>query len=210
MFKKAAISLILVGIIYWIWNDKKPIDQSTDIGDADVLIFTIDRCGDWCDKTISELTKRNVSYSNIMVDVYDPESDNVKLFKKYGGERSFPFVVSGNERVNGHSKANLLSLLAQRFGEKYLTDIEKKYFKKHFYSNGKPRVVMYGVVWCPYCKKLRKQFADDSMDYIEIDVEKSGEKEKMTETMGIEGYPSTWVGYIKVQGSTISDVKRAM
>ncbi len=69
---------------------------------------------------------------------------------------------------------------------------------------------MYGADWCGYCKKLRNEFKANNTDYIEIDVEKSGEKQRMSETMGVYSYPTTWVGYSRVNGSNFKAVNAAL
>ena len=65
---------------------------------------------------------------------------------------------------------------------------------------------MYGTDWCPYCAELRKEFRAGRVDYSEVDVEKSGEQQLMSETMGINGYPATWVGYERVKGTDLASV----
>ena len=69
---------------------------------------------------------------------------------------------------------------------------------------------MYGADWCGYCRKLRTEFEDDGIDYIEIDVEKSTYKTQITKTMEIDGYPATWVGYTRVKGTTLKAVKSTL
>ena len=100
------------------------------------------------------------------------------------------------------------TMLGRSFGEKYLTGFEKRLFRKHFYEDGSPKIVMYGADWCPYCKKLRDEFHANGVDYIEIDVDRSAYKDEILRTMQINGYPATWVGYTRVRGTDLSAVER--
>ena len=104
----------------------------------------------------------------------------------------------------------MAGILGINFGDEYLSRTEKRYYKNHFYADGSPKIVMYGTDWCPYCKKLREEFEANNVDYIEIDVEKSGEMETMLKTMEIYGYPATWVGYTRVNGSNLKAVNAVM
>ena len=60
---------------------------------------------------------------------------------------------------------------------------------------------MYGADWCGYCKKLKKDFEANNIDYLEIDVEKIKNPKRLSQVMGISGYPSTWVGYERIHNS---------
>ena len=173
------------------------------------VVFTFNGCGSPCRTGISELKKRKVPFQEIEVNQNEADSDNFKLWEK-SGRGSFPFIVSGKDKVMGSSKAQLATLLANNFGDQYLTSTEKRYFAQHFNADGSPKIVMYGVDWCPGCKKLRKEFKAANIDYLEIDVEKSGEKETMLQVMEIGGYPATWVGYTRVNGVTLRAVRELL
>lgn len=49
----------------------------------------------------------------------------------------------------------------------------------------------------PTCAELRKQLNNSNIAFADIDVEKSGELDLMTQTMEIPGYPSVWVAILK-------------
>jgi glutaredoxin len=121
-----------------------------------------------------------------------------------------PLTLAGNAKVKGSSKWELIGLLGDNFGDQYLTQDEKVYFSQHFDANGSPNVVLYGTSWCPGCAALRKEFEAHDVNYVDIDVENSGEFDKMTRVMDIPGYPATWVGYTRVHGVTYNDVKAVM
>ena len=69
---------------------------------------------------------------------------------------------------------------------------------------------MYGADWCSYCLTLRDAFIANGIDFLEIDVEKSSEKQRILRTMEINYYPTTWVGYTRVNGITLKDVKKVI
>lgn len=60
----------------------------------------------------------------------------------------------------------------------------------------------------PGCKRLRKELSGEGVDYVEVDVEESGEFDVMTQTLEIGGYLTTWVGYTRVKGVTLSPLKK--
>jgi glutaredoxin len=103
---------------------------------------------------------------------------------------------------------NTASLLGKAFGENYLTQNEKRYFKAHFNVDGSPRIVLYGTDWCPHCAKLRKKLNVNRASFEDVDVEKDGDKNQSLQTMGVAGYPATWVGYTRVKN--VSDCDEIM
>ena len=69
---------------------------------------------------------------------------------------------------------------------------------------------MHGADWRRYFKKVGDEFQANGIDYIEINVEKSGEKEKMSITMEISSYPATWVGYTQVYGTRLKAANKVL
>jgi len=171
-------------------------------------MFTIDNCGKACTMGRDGLKRRRVAFSEVRIDPRNDGDENVKLWKSLGATNGFPLIVAGREKIVGSgSNAQMVAMLGRNFGDKYLTRTERRYFENHFYEDGSPRVVMYGADWCGYCARLRKDMKADGLDFYEIDVEKSGEKETMSRTMEIYGYPATWVGYQRVNGTSLRAVK---
>lgn len=207
--------LAIILIFIWLWREGRlpSFGDNTGAYDADgkpiVLAFTFPDCGLNCQTGLRELKNRRVPFKQLLVNPEQPESENFQMWKQFG-RGNFPFIVSGSEKVAGTSKAQLATLLGENFGQKYLTGIERRYFKRHFDSNGEARIVLYGTDWCPYCAKLRKELAGEEVNYVDIDVEKSGEKETMLNTMEINGYPAVWVGYTRVHGHTLRDIRKVM
>lgn len=210
------IFIMIIGFGAWQWHQGElpflsPAGAFDEAGNPAVWLFTVKNCGKPCQEARSQLNRRRVSFEEKLIDPQDSSDENVKLWKKMRQGNGFPLIVAGKEKlVGGGSRPRMATLLALNFGDKHLTSTEKRYFKKHFYQDGSPKIIMYGADWCPYCKKLREELQANNVDFIEIDVEKSGEKERMSKTMAITGYPATWVGYTRVNGSNLKAVKKTL
>jgi len=179
-------------------------------GNPALVIFTVAGCGDACETTVAELKARRAPFEELVVDPSNSSDENLKSMKRLGGNSVAPFIAAGYSKVAGSSTAQLAGVLGENFGKSYLTSEERRYFREHFADDGKPRIVMYAASWCGYCAKLRKELQDGKIDFLEIDVEKSEERQQLTRTMYISGYPTTWLGYRKVEGASASDVKQVM
>ena len=208
MKKLILLILIVAGIWYWYKNHSSQDGIFDENGNPVVMVFTVADCGP-CQDVTEFLNKRDVPYQEIEINPSDNQDNNVKLWKK-SGEKGFPYTLAGHSKVVGTTKWGLISLLGTNFGDQYLTYDEQYFFKQHFNEEGYPQIVLYGVSWCPYCVKLRKEFNDKSTAFVDIDVEGSGEKERMTSVMEIQGYPALWVGYTRVSGTEYDDVMKVV
>jgi len=205
--------IILIAMIAgaWHWNlielpSSSSANAFDEMGAPLVLLYTTNNCGRPCQLARDELKRRRVSFEELDINPADENNENVKMWEKLG-KNQFPLILSGKEVINGSgTRAQIATFLGLSFDDKYLTKTEKRYFKKHFYADGSPKIVMYGVDWCPSCKSLRGEFKENNIDYIEVDVEKSSEMEKILNTMEIGGYPATWVGYTRVNGTKLKAV----
>ena len=209
--KKLLIIVILVtGAIFHFKPELFSFDFSSGAFDAqgnpEVLVFTSSNCGGWCNKGLKELTQRNVSFSELVLD------NNEQNQKRYAdlGRGQLPYIVIGQQKVAGFYKAMIVSVLAKNYGDKYLSSIEKQYYSNHFYEDDSPMVYMYGASWCPYCKKMREEFSSRGIDYFELDVEKTANQSLLVDTMQIEGFPVIYVGYHRIQGADINQVLTAV
>lgn len=209
---KKIFLFVILGVLYWQWHEGKlPFMKKSAAVDASgkptTWIFTFQGCGDSCDNAVRQLKTRRVPFEEKSINPNDEKDANVKLWHKYQNGNMFPVIVAGSNTLSGFNAPDIATLLGKTFGDTYLTYDEKRFFKKHFNSDGSPRIVMYGTDWCPYCAELRKEFKANSIDYTDIDVEKSGEQNLLSQTMGIGGYPATWVGYTRVvQGDNYSEI----
>lgn len=176
-------------------------------GNPQVLIFTGANCPA-CESAVRELKDRNVEFQELKL---DNNEANEARFHKLGGSGTIPYIVAGSHIEAGYGKSELASTLAQAFGDKYLTQVERLYFPNHFKPDGSPQIYIYGASWCGYCKKLHEDLDQRHVAFVEIDVEKASDQALMVDTMGIGGFPITYVGYERVaHGSQIDDVMAAL
>jgi glutaredoxin len=202
-------ALIVGGGWYWHSKNYAPVEALDESGRPAVLVVTFEGCGAPCQGTLSFMRERGVPFSEKRLNTSNEESDEVKYWRNASGN-IFPFTLVGDAKVRGHSKSELVGALGNKFDEQYLIPDERRYFKRHFDANGAPMVVLYGTAWCGYCAALRKDLRENGVNFVDIDVEKSGEFERLTHVMDIPGYPAVWVGYNRVRGTRYSDVKAAM
>jgi glutaredoxin len=208
MRKLIVVILIVAGIWYWQKHHHKQVVLDAS-GNPAVLIYTAKDCGAPCQDALNILNARGVPYQEKEIDPSNEQDEDAKQWRRVG-DNMLPLTLLGSSIVKGSSKWELIGLLGENFGDKYLTQDEKVYFSQHFDASGKPNVVLYGTAWCPGCAALRKDFQEHSVSFVDIDVEKSGEFDKLTRVMDIPGYPATWVGYTRVPGTTFNDVKVVM
>ncbi len=62
------------------------------------------------------------------------------------------------------------------------------------------KVVMYSTEWCTYCKKARKYFKKNNIQFVERDIEKSRSAKKQYEKIGGKGVPVILVGEKRMNG----------
>ena len=204
---KKLIAVIVIAGGIWFWQ-KGGFTQNVGFdksGKPIVVMFTVSNC-EPCQAAIDVLRDRGVPFQEKIIDPANEQDKDVKLWRKVG-DNMLPLTLSGNGKVAGSSKWELISLLGNNFGAQYLLRDEQSYFKQHFNDNGSPRIVLYGTDWCPNCAALRKELREHNVNFIDIDVEKSGEFERLTRVMEIPGYPAVWVGYTRVHGTTYDAVK---
>lgn len=209
MRKLIVLALIIGGGWHWYSNrsgNEIVLDES---GNPVVVIYTTKQCGAPCRDALNILDSRRVPYQNKELDVDDEANEDVKRWRSISGN-ILPLTVAGRTKVKGSSKWELIGLLGDNFGDQYLTVDEVGYFSRHFDASGAPKVALYGTAWCGYCAALRKDLQENGVDFVDIDVEKSGEFDKVTRVMEIPGYPAVWVGYNRVLGTNYAAVKAAM
>lgn len=209
MRKLIFLALIIGGGWHWYKNYSGNEVVLDEAGNPVVVIYTAKQCGAPCQDALNLLDSRRVPYQHTEVDFDDRESEDFKHWRSISND-AVPFTMAGHSKVRGSSKWELIGLLGKNFGDTYLTVDEVGYFSRHFDANGAPMVALYGTAWCGYCAALRKDLQENGVDFVDIDVEKSGEFDKVTRVMDIPGYPAVWVGYHRVHGTNYSAVKAAM
>lgn len=208
MRKLIVMIAIIAGVWYWQKHNSTGAPVLDESGNPAVVVFTVNECAP-CQATLDMLTSRGVPFQKKEIDPGNEQDADVRQWRRVGSNM-FPLTLSGNSRVKGSSKWELIGLLGDNFGGAYLTLDERAFFKQHFAANGSPSVVLYGTDWCPSCAALRKDFREHGVDFVDIDVEKSSEFDKLTRVMEIAGYPAVWVGYTRVHGTTFDAVKAVM
>jgi glutaredoxin len=211
---KKLVIIVAIGIAGWYWSGGSiPFLPSAgaydEAGDPAVWLFTVDGCGKPCDSARNQLKRRKVAFEEKRIDPDNKDDEDVKFWQR-NARNAFPLIASGAEVSVGQGASGVATVLALNFGDKYLTRNEKILFKKHFYEDGSPKIVMYGADWCQICAKLRTEFKDNNVDFIEIDVDRHAAREKIVKAMEIYGYPATWVGYTRVNGSTLKAVNKVL
>jgi glutaredoxin len=197
------IPLSLAGIVYGCWAtghlafvDKRVTNFIS--AKPNVWIFTFKDCGAVCNAAVQELKNRQVPFEEKIVTESNIDDANGKLWQQYQNVGAFPIIVAGTASIAGYYPPKVATLLGKTFGDTYLSADERRYFKNHFNADGSPRIVMYGTDWCPFCAALRQDFNNNKVEFVDIDVEKTGEETLLKTVMGINGYPATWVGYTRV------------
>jgi|GEM_PF-868034 len=208
--------IAVIGALFWAYSaglipgmSSEQNGAFAEDGSPTIMLFTTPQCDTLCDQIAGELHKRRAKFKKVVVTTHDPDEENTKLWKRLGGG-NFPFLAAGAASSAVSNGPEVSSLLAATFGERYMRRDEKRLYKKHFNQYDEPQVTIYGADWCPYCAKLTKALREADIDYVEIDVPKHRNKTVISDTLDIRGYPTTWVGYNRVNGSDISAVKRTL
>lgn len=166
-------------------------------GNPQVVVFTTKECNGACERAVQDLNDRKVDFQEVRLDGND---DNIRRYEKLDGNGVVPYIVVGGRSVRGFEKSMMASVLAQTYGDKYLTRLEQVYFNDHFRADGTPVIHIYGASWCAFCKALREELSKRKIDFTEVDVEAASDRVVMTNTMEIGGFPITYVGYERVVG----------
>ncbi|MFZ6871710.1 glutaredoxin family protein [Undibacterium sp. Di27W] len=72
-------------------------------------------------------------------------------------------------------------------------------YSAHF-LNTKTKVLMYGTANCAFCKKTRAYFAENKIDYVDMDVEKSPAAAAKHAELGAEAVPVILIGKRMIRG----------
>lgn len=70
------------------------------------------------------------------------------------------------------------------------------------------RVVMYSTSWCGYCKKARKYFQQEKINYVEYDIEKDERARRLYDMIGGKGVPVILVGKKRLNGFSVAGFER--
>ena len=64
-------------------------------------------------------------------------------------------------------------------------------------------VVMYATGWCPYCRKARKFFREQGVPYVEYDIEKNAEANRVYKAFGGNGVPVIFFRKRRLDGFSV-------
>lgn len=207
--------IALLGTTLWAYNARMipGLNQPAGVyhydGTAETVVFTSANCGKPCADATAELYQRRAKFRRIEISPQNKDNPDVKLWKKLGGGR-FPFLVAGEHASTVSDAPEVATILAKAYGDQYLTQEEKALYAGHFNQYDEPIVVVYGADWCRYCELLQEDLSNGGIEFVEIDVEKHRNREEISKTMDIRGYPSAYYGFHRVSGTDIKAVKRTM
>ncbi|BAJ03523.1 glutaredoxin family protein [Shewanella violacea] len=69
------------------------------------------------------------------------------------------------------------------------------------YKGVDSKVIIYTTQWCPYCKKAKQYLTDNSIDYIERDIESGSEEiNRLYKSIGYPGVPKIVIGNKIING----------
>ena len=99
------------------------------------------------------------------------------------------------------AKSERLKLQVQSYdGPVQVTDWAAILHKKAPEAPAAKSIVMYSTSWCPHCKRARAWFAQNGIDYQEVDVEKSEAAKRDFAALGGGGEPLILVGDKAMRG----------
>ncbi len=206
------LGLALLGGAYWYSQQPSAqvLPQAFDASGApQVWLYTSADCGDPCATLRADLKARGLAFTEKLVDPKQADHPDTRDWRRYG-KHHFPLLLVGKVPAVQLPPAELGALLAEHFGPSVLHAREKLVFRRHFNSDGSPRIVMYATDWCGYCARLRKELTDNQIVFTEIDVEKDKDRRLITDTLQIRGVPTTWVGYKRVRGSNLAAIQKVL
>jgi mycoredoxin len=203
MNKWILLAVIAAAVFYFKDRLVKPEYLSAE---QELVLFTFEGCKKPCADMVNELDSRGVTYDQVVV---ERAGESYERYKSLGGG-NFPMLVSQSDKLNGFYKPALTGFLAKNIDDNLLTDAEYGLLSQHFYDDGSPKVVMYGASWCGYCAKLRKELNDSGVPFDEVDVDASAEKSFITKTLEIPGYPTMYVGYLRITRPSVSVIEKTL
>ena len=202
------ILLIIVAASYQIYTryPSSAVSAYDEYGNPHTLLFTMNGCKP-CDDARELLTRRGVEFEEF--NVSDDEVQARKM-KSYGGGRSFPYLVSGDQTLSGFYRHQVISTLAEVYGDQILTRRERKPMAPHFDTAGNARVVMYATERCGYCIKARAYFNDEGIEFTEFDIDRNTAAKRNFNALEAPGTPLVYVGYRRIDGFNRNKLDQAL
>lgn len=195
--KKILIAAAVLAASYYLYNQSgSNAGVYADDGTPRTIFFATEQCGDACNE-MRRYLKRRVAFEEY--DAFDSGTGS-ELYKKYGGVGFLPYVVMGKQRVTGPDRGAVISSVAAEFGLAEVKKKEQAALKRNFDSSGDARVVMYATDWCGYCEEARRYFADNGIQFVELDIEKDRSARRNFDALLGSGTPLLYHGYARMSG----------
>jgi glutaredoxin len=206
--KKIIILLLIGAAAYWGYINYGSTLFRTgafdDQGKPKVILFTMDGCPP-CADVVANLRSRNVTFEEV-----NTTTDEGKRRVEKFGVMQVPLTVIGSRKVIGNDLLSIESALAEAYGMDALTPAVRQVMRNHFDEQGKPRVIMYGVNTCPYCKRMKAYLDERKIAYQFVDVSDFGSGKSAYEALSGRGYPLIFVGYRRIDGYNEDTVNQAV
>lgn len=89
-------------------------------------------------------------------------------------------------------------------------DINRFFSDSPEYVTAGGGIVLYATEWCGYCQKTREFFAENNIEYIEYDIEKSAERNREYKELGGRGVPLVNVAGTIIHGYDPRSIRAAI
>lgn len=208
-------ALLLAGLAACVWRYRdrlpvtipgvsKPAGAFDAAGKPKAIIFTVPNC-EACTFLTGKLRDRGVPFEEV-----NGESDEgKKRLAQFGGNNAFPHIAVGNAAFTFNGVEQTESILAENLGYQVLPLSAQRVMKNHFDADGKPRMVLYGTTWCPWCNKIRGFMDGRKIPYTFVNVESSEAVKQDFEAIGGRGFPLIYCGYRRIDGYSEEKVVQA-
>jgi glutaredoxin len=91
-----------------------------------------------------------------------------------------------------------------------LTQQEENAMADHFDEEGNPLVVMYGNNRCGYVKKAREYLNAKGIEFVDLNIDASGEAAACYRALEGSGTPLIYVGYRRIEGFNKPEIDKAI
>lgn len=160
-------------------------------GQPQVVLFVANGCGAPCKDAEHLLERRHVEFEAVNL---DEGAEQVDRWKALGAERRLPYLVTGNERVSGFNRWDIVLALASNYDDAYLTVSEAKMLNKNFNPDGSPKLVMYTMDGCGYCDQARSYLLSEGIPFEERNTSNDYVAKTELDKVGV-GTPLIFYGY---------------
>ncbi len=211
--KKIIFVLVLMGIIFHFHKGAsfgslfETAGAFNEDGSPKIQLYIQSNCGDPCDDALAHLR-----YKDIDAEIFDIDKDEgaIENLRSLSTNRALPALVVGSKVFHGFSSKTYNEYMYLAKGESVLGRTGKKVYREHFYEDGSPKVVMYAVSWCGYCKKATQYFNENGIDYVEWDVEDDWDANDRFRYLESSGYPLIYVGTLRVGTFDLVKIQEAL